>query len=141
MTLCPHLGLPTDPTTALRYPSVGNRCHCNGLPRPLTVHQQEAYCLSPAHASCPLSQPDAILPARGAPSPAGSHNPGPHPHLAVPPSSQTKDATPTHLLGGPPSRVLRGARSRVLGAKGQALTILLPLGAVIGALLWWMITA
>jgi hypothetical protein len=107
MSLCPHLGLATDPTTALRYPSTGNRCHGNRLPRSLTVQQQEAYCLTPAYASCPLNQPEVIQSARELQS---------------------------HLLGEASSRVLGGA-------KGHALTILLPLGAVIGALLWWIITA
>jgi hypothetical protein len=123
MSLCPHLGLPADPTTALRYPSTGNRCHGNRLPRSLTVQQQEAYCLTPAYASCPLNQPEVIQSARELQS-----------HLLGEASSR--------IQSGAQSRVLSGAQSRVLGgAKGHALTILLPLGAVIGALLWWIITA
>jgi hypothetical protein len=53
-TMCPHIGLEDDPATLLGYPSVWNYCH---RAKPIAVaglDHQRMYCLSAAHATCPL---------------------------------------------------------------------------------------
>ncbi|MFH1905819.1 MAG: LysM domain-containing protein [Chloroflexota bacterium] len=53
-TMCPHIGLKDDPATSLGYPSAWNYCH---RAKPIAVaglDHQRTYCLSAAHATCPL---------------------------------------------------------------------------------------
>jgi LysM repeat protein len=69
-TMCPHIGLEDDPATLLGYPSVWNYCH---HAKPIAVaglDHQRTYCLSAAHAACPL-----FLKPEGSPMPAGLQTP------------------------------------------------------------------
>ncbi len=53
-TMCPHIGLKDDPATSLGYPSAWNYCH---RAKPIAVaglDHQRTYCLTAAHAACPL---------------------------------------------------------------------------------------
>ena len=53
-TPCHYFGMKDDPATAVAYPSTGNHCfHCRYPAVPVLDHQS-AYCLSPAHISCPV---------------------------------------------------------------------------------------
>ena len=54
MRICPHLGLRSDPSTALHFASVGNYCH---HVRPIEVvreSHQVAFCLVGEHVNCPV---------------------------------------------------------------------------------------
>lgn len=54
MRICPHLGLRSDPSTALHFASVGNYCH---HVRPIEVvnePHQVAFCLVGEHVNCPV---------------------------------------------------------------------------------------
>lgn len=72
---CPYLGLQEDPSTALDFPSDGNRCFHSKLPRPVQAVHQQNFCLSGGHEACPLYQaaqaravPPALV-AKPAPEP------------------------------------------------------------------------
>jgi hypothetical protein len=68
--MCPHIGLEDDPATLLGYPSAWNYCH---RAKPIAVaglDHQRMYCLSAAHATCPL-----FLKPEGSPMPASLHAP------------------------------------------------------------------
>lgn len=72
---CPYLGLQEDPSTALDFPSDGNRCFHSKLPRPVQAAHQQNFCLSGGHEACPLYQaararavPPALV-AKPAPEP------------------------------------------------------------------------
>lgn len=76
--LCPYLGLQEDPSTALDFPSDGNRCFQSKLPRPVQAAHQQNFCLSGGHEACPLYQaamaravPPALV-AKPAPEPKPS---------------------------------------------------------------------
>ena len=54
MRICPHLGLRSDPSTALHFASVGNYCH---HVRPIEVVRephQVVFCLVGEHVNCPV---------------------------------------------------------------------------------------
>jgi len=68
--MCPHIGLKDDPATSLGYPSAWNYCH---RAKPIAVaglDHQRTYCLSAAHATCPL-----FLKPEKSPMPAGMQAP------------------------------------------------------------------
>jgi hypothetical protein len=52
--ICPHLGLKSDPTTALHFASVGNYCHHANPPEVVKEAHQTAYCLVAEHTACPV---------------------------------------------------------------------------------------
>ena len=52
--ICPHLGLKSDPTTALHFASVGNYCHHAKPPEVVKEAHQTAYCLTAGHVNCPV---------------------------------------------------------------------------------------
>ncbi len=52
--LCPHLGLKSDPTTALHFASMGNYCHHVNPPEVVRDSHQTAYCLLAEHVKCPI---------------------------------------------------------------------------------------
>jgi hypothetical protein len=52
--ICPHLGLKSDPTTALHFASVGNYCHHANPPEVVKEAHQTAYCLVAEHVNCPV---------------------------------------------------------------------------------------
>jgi hypothetical protein len=52
--ICPHLGLKSDPTTALHFASVGNYCHHATPPEVVKEAHQTAYCLTAEHVNCPV---------------------------------------------------------------------------------------
>jgi len=52
--ICPHLGLKSDPTTALHFASVGNYCHHAKPPEVVKEAHQTAFCLVAEHTACPV---------------------------------------------------------------------------------------
>lgn len=52
--ICPHLGLKSDPSTALHFASVGNYCHHANPPEVVKEGHQTAYCLVAEHVNCPV---------------------------------------------------------------------------------------
>jgi len=61
---CPYLGLQEDPTSFFVYPTPIHRCHRSGNPIPVHPDDQESYCLSPNHVSCPRYQdPSVTMPS------------------------------------------------------------------------------
>lgn len=52
--ICPHLGLKSDPTTALHFASLGNYCYHVKPPEVPKEGHQNAYCLVAEHANCPI---------------------------------------------------------------------------------------
>lgn len=51
---CPFLGTPTDPGTALAFPSEANHCFRARIPTPISSIHQENYCLSHQYETCPV---------------------------------------------------------------------------------------
>ena len=51
---CPHLGLLSDPDTALAFPSARNCCHHANPVEPVNFEHQSSHCFSAAHAHCPV---------------------------------------------------------------------------------------
>src|SRR5512145_2764082 len=52
--ICPHLGLKSDPSTALHFASVGNYCHHASPPEVVKEAHQTAFCLVAEHTACPV---------------------------------------------------------------------------------------
>ena len=52
--ICPHLGLKSDPTTALHFASVGNYCHHVNPPEVVKETHQTAFCLTADYVNCPV---------------------------------------------------------------------------------------
>ncbi len=50
--MCPHLGIPSDPQTALGYPSVQNLCYHVTPPAAPGASYQCQFCLEPLHTQC-----------------------------------------------------------------------------------------
>ncbi len=50
--VCPLLGTRANPDTHFAYPTLENRCYANQRVSPLTLDEQEQYCLSGNHRSC-----------------------------------------------------------------------------------------
>lgn len=58
--LCPHLGLKSDPTTALHFASMGNYCHHVNPPEVVKDSHQNNFCLVAEHVNCPLYQSSVV---------------------------------------------------------------------------------
>jgi hypothetical protein len=56
MRICPHLGLKSDPSTALHFASVGNYCHHVQPIEVVREPHQMAFCLVGEHVNCPVFQ-------------------------------------------------------------------------------------
>lgn len=52
--ICPHLGLKSDPTTALHFASMGNYCYHVKPPEVPKDSHQNNYCLVAEHTQCPI---------------------------------------------------------------------------------------
>lgn len=53
---CPHLGLKSDPGTALHFPSMGNYCYHVNPPEVVKESHQKQYCLTAEYGQCPIYQ-------------------------------------------------------------------------------------
>src|SRR5262245_16673523 len=72
---CPFLALELDRDRRSERPDYRHRCFAEATPAPRSIAHQEAYCLSPNFAACPIFQDWALRAAArpaGAPAPAGS---------------------------------------------------------------------
>ncbi len=70
--VCAKLGLQTDRATRHAFPSDANRCFGLGAPAEVSFEQQRTYCLSGAHAACPVFTGqllNPILPIDTSPAP------------------------------------------------------------------------
>lgn len=52
--ICPHLGLKSDPSTALHFASMGNYCHHVNPPDVVRDSHQNEFCLTAEHVNCPV---------------------------------------------------------------------------------------
>ncbi len=57
---CPYLGLPEDHNSFFVYATPIHRCHRSGDPLPIHPDDQEAYCLSANHVTCPRFKDPAV---------------------------------------------------------------------------------
>ena len=51
---CPYLGLDTDPTTVMAYPTLRNCCHRVQTEEPVNLNYQLTHCFTFAHRHCPV---------------------------------------------------------------------------------------
>jgi len=52
--ICPHLGLKSDPSTALHFASMGNYCHHVNPAEVVKDSHQNEFCLVAEHVNCPV---------------------------------------------------------------------------------------
>jgi len=52
--ICPHLGLKSDPSTALHFASMGNYCHHVNPSEVVKDSHQNEFCLVAEHVNCPV---------------------------------------------------------------------------------------
>lgn len=75
-TICPHVGLSSDPTVAASAPTKLHRCYQSQHVLAPTLSHQANYCLGKGHANCPLFD-DKAAAVRPAPRPAPVRQPAP----------------------------------------------------------------
>lgn len=66
-TICPCLGLYTDPQTRFAFPSPDNACHRTSSPQTVKLSHQHTHCLTAQHTHCPIFRYNTHLPAPTSP--------------------------------------------------------------------------